>query len=146
VLLMIDVAVYQQYRFHLSGFIWELLIEGGDEVISLSWYTLLMATLQVLAVAIACTVIALLSTRLAKRHLRWAAYAGGVWLAALLVSQSIHMWRDANYDTTVPSYSVHWPLYYPLTAKRFFHRFGWVDTQAVREQSLNMSRPSNSHL
>lgn len=146
VLLMIDVAVYQQYRFHLSGFIWELLIEGGDEVISLSWYTLLMATLQVLAVAIACTAIALLSTRLAKRHLRWAAYASGVWLAALLVSQSIHMWRDANYDTTVPSYSVHWPLYYPLTAKRFFHRFGWVDTQAVREQSLNMSRPSNSHL
>ncbi|ELO1812945.1 DUF3413 domain-containing protein [Vibrio fluvialis] len=146
VLLLIDVAVYQQYRFHLSGFIWELLLQGGDEVISLSWYTIAIAALQVLGVAVACLVIALMSNYLAKRSLRWMVGASVIWLASLLVSQSIHMWRDAHYDTTVPSYSVHWPLYYPLTGKRLLDKLGLVDTQTVREQSLTLPRPSHSHL
>lgn len=146
VLLIVDVQVYQQYRFHLSGFVWELLIEGGDEVISLSWYTLLMAGMIVLGLGLASLVVSVLSSKLARTQLRWTRYACAIWFACLLTSQSIHMWRDANYDSVVPSYSYHWPLYYPLTAKRFFHKMGWIDIQAAREENLTLAQPQSSNL
>ncbi|WDE05347.1 DUF3413 domain-containing protein [Thalassomonas viridans] len=36
-LLLTDTFVYQQYRFHLNAMVLELLIGGGNEILSFSW-------------------------------------------------------------------------------------------------------------
>lgn len=54
--------------------------------------------------------------------------------------------KDATYDSEIPSYSYHWPLYYPLTAKRFFDQLGVVDAQSARRQQVDFHAPTSSTL
>ncbi|ENM5925013.1 DUF3413 domain-containing protein [Vibrio mimicus] len=144
ILLLVDIEVYQQYRFHLSGFVWDLLLHGGEQVISVSWYTLVMASLIVMIVGLAQWLMMKLAHHVQRSRL--IGMACGLWLLALLSSQMIHAWKDATYDSEIPSYSYHWPLYYPLTAKRFFDQLGVVDAQAARRQQVDFHAPSSSAL
>ncbi|KQB06687.1 DUF3413 domain-containing protein [Vibrio metoecus] len=144
ILLMVDIEVYQQYRFHLSGFVWDLLLHGGQQVISVSWYTLVIASLIVLIIGFAQWLIMKLA-----HHIQSPRFIGVVcslWLLALISSQMLHAWKDATYDSEIPSYSYHWPLYYPLTAKRFFNQLGVVDAQAARRQQVDFHAPTSSAL
>lgn len=146
VLLVIDVEVYQQYRFHLSGFIWELLWSGNGEVISLSWYTLSVASAIIAGLGQLSYLTLRLANLLSHRSV-WPLAAGfTVWFSALLFSQGIHAWKDAQYDAVIPSYSYHWPLYYPLTSKSFFYTHGIVEPQEARQQSLDLKQPVHSTL
>lgn len=144
ILLLVDIEVYQQYRFHLSGFVWDLLLHGGEQVISVSWYTLVMASLIVMIVGLAQWLVMKLTHHVQRSRL--IGMACGLWLLALLSSQMIHAWKDATYDSEIPSYSYHWPLYYPLTAKRFFDQLGVVDAQAARSQQVDFHAPTSSTL
>ncbi|EGR0743227.1 DUF3413 domain-containing protein [Vibrio cholerae] len=144
ILLMVDIEVYQQYRFHLSGFVWDLLLHGGQQVISVSWYTLAMAGFIVFVVGFAQWLIMKLAQRI--QHSRGVRWVSAVWLLSLLSSQFIHAWKDATYDNEIPSYSYHWPLYYPLTAKRFFDQLGVVDAQSARRQQVDFHAPTSSTL
>ncbi|EOW2076140.1 DUF3413 domain-containing protein [Vibrio mimicus] len=144
ILLLVDIEVYQQYRFHLSGFVWDLLLHGGEQVISVSWYTLVMASLIVMIVGLAQWLVMKLAHHVQRSRL--IGMSCGLWLMALLSSQMIHAWKDATYDSEIPSYSYHWPLYYPLTAKRFFDQLGVVDAQAARSQQVDFHAPTSSAL
>ncbi|QXC57806.1 DUF3413 domain-containing protein [Vibrio mimicus] len=144
ILLLIDIEVYQQYRFHLSGFVWDLLLHGGEQVISVSWYTLVMASLIVMIVGLAQWLVMKLAQHIQSPRLIGAVCS--LWLLALLSSQMIHAWKDATYDSEIPSYSYHWPLYYPLTAKRFFDQLDVVDAQAARRQQVDFHAPTSSAL
>ncbi|MFG0604372.1 DUF3413 domain-containing protein [Vibrio mimicus] len=144
ILLLIDIEVYQQYRFHLSGFVWDLLLHGGEQVISVSWYTLVIASLIVLVIGFAQWLIVKLAQHIQSPRLIGAVCS--LWLLALISSQILHAWKDATYDSEIPSYSYHWPLYYPLTAKRFFDQLGVVDAQAARSQQVDFHAPTSSAL
>lgn len=144
ILLMVDIEVYQQYRFHLSGFVWDLLLHGGQQVISVSWYTLVIASLIVLVIGFAQWLIMKLAHHIQSP--RFIGVVGSLWLLALISSQMLHAWKDATYDSEIPSYSYHWPLYYPLTAKRFFNQLGVVDAQAARRQQVDFHAPTSSAL
>lgn len=100
ILLMVDIEVYQQYRFHLSGFVWDLLLHGGQQVISVSWYTLAMAGFIVFVVGFAQWLIMKLAQRI--QHSRGVRWVSAVWLLSLLSSQFIHAWKDATYDSEIP--------------------------------------------
>ncbi|WP_195707020.1 DUF3413 domain-containing protein [Vibrio metoecus] len=144
ILLMVDIEVYQQYRFHLSGFVWDLLLHGGQQVISVSWYTLVIASLIVLVIGFAQWLIMKLAQHIQSPRLIGAVCS--LWLLALISSQMIHAWKDATYDSEIPSYSYYWPLYYPLTAKRFFNQLGVVDAQTARNQQVVFHAPTSSTL
>lgn len=144
ILLMVDIEVYQQYRFHLSGFVWDLLLHGGQQVISVSWYTLVIASLIVLVIGFAQWLIMKLAQHVQSPRL--IGVVCSLWLLALISSQMIHAWKDATYDSEIPSYNYHWPLYYPLTAKRFFNQLGVVDAQAARSQQVDFHAPTSSTL
>lgn len=51
-LLLLDTVVYQQFRFHLSGFVFELIVGGGTEIFSFSWHTWAVGGIAVLALAL----------------------------------------------------------------------------------------------
>ncbi|SUB70393.1 Inner membrane protein yejM [Pluralibacter gergoviae] len=61
-------------------------------------------------------------------------------LLALIGSQSIHAWEDANYHRVIPNYSDTFPLYYPLTAKDTLIRWGLVDAAKVDAERRRASK------
>jgi len=114
-LLLLDTFVYAQYRFHLSGFILDLLINAGTDVFSFSWL--------MWALAIAGVIVMLAAQWVALHLLRKKPFPKGtartvfsVSFVALLGVHGWHAWAEANYDPRVTSVTRHIPVYHPATA------------------------------
>lgn len=138
-LLGLDTVVYDQYRFHLNGFVWDLLTgPGAHEIFHLSRLSILALCVLALVMAFTTILCINLAARLARNKYargfsRWI-FAG--WISALLIGQSMHVWYEARYDTEIAGITRHIPLYYPLTAKRAQVELGWLDPSTVREQQF----------
>lgn len=130
--LLLDTYIFSLYRFHLSGFVLELLLTGGGDVFQFSlkaWLTLL----ALISVALGIEwLLWLLAGRLPKLKRYAQAFALGC--VALLSANLWHAWADANYHTDIPNYTRYFPAYYPLTAKRQMAKLGLTDPQAIRDQ------------
>ncbi|SDG47791.1 hypothetical protein SAMN05216571_11521 [Onishia taeanensis] len=130
-LLLLDTLVYDQYRFHLSGFILDLLLNAGGDVFSFSWVAISITLAGILAMLVLQGV---LGRMLKKRGTRGASrIAFALTVLALLGVHGWHAWADAFYDQKITAMTRHFPLFYPATAKRFFIEQGWVDAQEVRD-------------
>jgi len=146
-LLLLDTLIYDQYRFHLSGFIWQLLTgPGAGEIIQLSWLTFLIAGLLLIAI-IFIVLLALSIASWCARSIRIRGkgpYLFTIWFLATLISQGMHVWFEAHYDSEVTSITRHLPSYYPLTGKRFLVSNGWLDPDKAREEgSVNTNLSIN---
>ena len=145
-LLIGDTLVYAQYRFHITGFIFDMLIQAGDDVIAVSWFTWLI-TLSTLPGTYA--VFWLLNAKLWKHieHPKWAPLKWvylAVFFVSLLGSNAIHLVSDAQYDQRITSLVRHIPLFSPATAKEALLSGGWIDAQSIRANSQQFNHTSGS--
>ena len=130
-ILLLDTFVFDLYRFHLSSFVLDLLLNAGTDVFSFSLTSWLMA-LGALAAML------LLQSGLwwlAQRVGRWKHYAltFSMSFLALLTVNLWHAWADANYRTDVTAYTKNFPYFYPVTAKRLMADLGLTDPQQLRK-------------
>ncbi|PJE78724.1 Inner membrane protein YejM [invertebrate metagenome] len=143
-LLLTDTMVYDQLRFHLNGFVFEYLWDGHNQIIVLSWMTWLTIIGFVFILIMIQCVLAYWASRQASMKI-----CGGMLmmiLACLSTSQFLHAWKDAHYDALITGYTPHFPLYYPLTAKKTLARWRWVNGEEAREESLKVVQPKKHHL
>jgi membrane-anchored protein YejM (alkaline phosphatase superfamily) len=133
-LLLIDTEVFAQYRFHLSSFIFDLLVHAGSEIFAFGWETWLTAVVVIImtiGVELCLVWLSLLMVRRSRYGLGW-----GVAAIAVIAQLGMHTWHayaDAAYDRHVTALDRALPLYYPATAKRFFARHGLIDLQKMRD-------------
>jgi len=135
--LLLDYVVYSQFRVHLNKVMLDLVIGGGKEIFDLAWQNYLIALICVIGVFVLQALIAgFVWVFIIKRTRRMAGpvvvMVGLIFLAA---GHMIHAWADANYYSPVTAMGRHFPLYYPLTAKRLLQKYGWVDLAKSRTQS-----------
>lgn len=131
-ILVIDTFVYDQFRFHISSFVIELILGAGGDVFQFSWVTW--------ALVVGGAVVAFLLHLFAANwlwykslKLRYVALGFVFGFISLLSVHAWHAWADANHDTKITATSPHLPLYYGLTAKRYFVQQGWIDPQNLRK-------------
>lgn len=138
VLLAVDTQVFEQFRFHLNGFVFTLFFAGGD-TIEFSWLTWLIA---IGISALLAALLILFGWLAARRQFTTRCVRRGyaIILLALAGSQGIHAWEDANYHRVIPNYSDTFPLYYPLTAKDTLIRWGLVDAAKVEAERRRASK------
>ncbi len=137
-LLAVDTTVYQQYRFHLSGFVWELLTgPGAGEIIKLSWFTIAVIVVVLISMVLVSAWILSFSAWCiaAKSVAGKGKYVFLVWFVSLISSQLMHIWYEAHYEPEVTGVTRHFPLYYPATAQRDLVKYGLIDPDQVRAQS-----------
>ena len=136
-LLFIDVKVYDLYRFHLSAFVWQLLVgDNAGQIFNFSWVTISVVVLVGIGALLVLIALWYVSYRIVRgRYLR---YVGVIialsWLLILVASQVMHAWYNAKYDARIARLNLHLPLYYPLTAKRLLDRTGIINASASRTQ------------
>ncbi|MEY8247382.1 MAG: DUF3413 domain-containing protein [Bermanella sp.] len=148
ILLIGDTLVYAQYRFHITGFIFDMLWQAGDDVIAVSWFTWLI-TLSILAASYGAywwlnrtlwaNIEAPIFSRLTVPYL-------ALFFVCLLGSNLIHLVADAEYDQRVTSLVRHVPMFSPATAKKALLNGGWVDEQSIHANRQNMSHKSGSQV
>ena len=144
-LLVGDTFIYDQFRFHLSGFIIELAIGAGLSIFGLTWVTwLYMILFQFLIVGL-CTWISVRIFKWSPR--RWLSRGfWSVYIIAFLISNSWHIWADGPSNSKITAIGLHLPFYSGLTAKRFLMNQGWVNHQLIRQnKEIQIKQDSSSN-
>ncbi|EKE67849.1 sulfatase-like hydrolase/transferase [Gallaecimonas xiamenensis] len=126
----VDLEVFEQYRFHLSPFVFDLFFSEPGEVISFSWLTWLAGIAAMLGCLFICVGLWHFS------RARWPSWPAWTLVAlCFLSSQLWHAVADARADSRITVLTRNLPAYQPLTAKRFMVKHGWAkahtETQAL---------------
>ncbi|MET2948350.1 DUF3413 domain-containing protein [Vibrio owensii] len=144
IMLKVDILVFQQYKLHINGLLIRMFFEGGRDVFEISWmsWLIFISDIALLAIGLACTV--WLANKLAKSRAKFVIVA--VWFSLLLSTQVIHAYKNALYDDEVSQFSNNWPLYYPLTARKFIYRHHLVDENMASQNRVELKNIESSSL
>ena len=126
-LLVMDSIVFAQHRFHIDPFTAALF-----DASTWSLGAVLLLVFGALFVVLSANASRLAGTRSATSRRVLIA----VPFVLLLLGHAMHAWADARYDGRVTAYARYLPFYYPLTAKRYLARAGWVDPETARKARL----------
>jgi membrane-anchored protein YejM (alkaline phosphatase superfamily) len=135
---LIDGMIYAQYRFHINGFVLDMLFsEGAGDIFQFnaSIYLKLIAAFAVLVLAayglwIGCKRIA------CKWHSAATWSASLLLVAALLFSNGFHAYAAVVKIPSVIRSAPAVPYYFPLTANRFLHKMGVVSKETLTTSTL----------
>ncbi|KIF48934.1 hydrolase [Vibrio owensii 47666-1] len=144
IMLKVDILVFQQYKLHINGLLIRMFFEGGRDVFEISWmsWLIFISDITLLAIGLACTV--WLANKLAQSRAKFVIVA--VWFSLLLSTQVIHAYKNALYDDEVSQFSNNWPLYYPLTARKFIYRHHLVDETIASQNRVELKNIESSSL
>jgi len=139
-LVFIDYAVFNLYRFHLNSMVWNMLTGGAMEEI----FVFDLTNIATVGFIIGIIVLIQLGIQFYIRY-RYSKpeRLSGWWIFGLVLviqitGQSIYAWSDAWYRTEIISQSRFVPLPQSVTIKRFLRRHGWTPNIPER-QTLNSS-------
>ncbi|MDA0380793.1 DUF3413 domain-containing protein [Vibrio owensii] len=144
IMLKVDILVFQQYKLHINGLLIRMFFEGGRDVFEISWmsWLIFISDIALLAIGLACTV--WLANKLAQSRAKFVIVA--LWFSLLLSTQVIHAYKNALYDDEVSQFSNNWPLYYPLTARKFIYRHHLVDENMASQNRVELKNIESSSL
>lgn len=144
IMLKVDILVFQQYKLHINGLLIRMFFEGGRDVFEISWmsWLIFISDIAMLAIGLACTV--WLANKLAQSRAKFLIVA--LWFGLLLSTQVIHAYKNALYDDEVSQFSNNWPLYYPLTARKFIYRYHLVDENMASQNRVELKNIESSSL
>lgn len=138
-LLVLDSLVFDQYRFHINGFIISLLVNDKDgQIFDFSFSSQLIVVAGVAAILL---VQWLMSGLIWKKlpQLQQFIRIRYVMPAMLLVTFSshfIHAYADALYLFDVTKQARFYPVHYPTTANRLLENWGVSDPEAAEREEL----------
>ncbi|NVK38431.1 MAG: DUF3413 domain-containing protein [Gammaproteobacteria bacterium] len=145
VLLIADTFVYAQYRFHITGFVLEMLIQGGSQIIDLSWVTWGIIAGSLTGIYLVFRKVSNWLWQnshhplISKHKSKYLA----VFFACLLGSNVLHLWADAQYDQRITALVRHVPMYSPATAKEALLSSGFLDAESIRENRHEFKLPTS---
>lgn len=138
-LIAIDTFVFSQYRFHISPFLIQMIIDAGDQVIGFSftmWLTLFFGILLLLIFEYGLAILVWNYQEILQNFLKPKLLLTSL-IALYLTSHFIHMYADANYDRSVTTLTRYYPLLNPATAKKFMIKQGWASQ--ITDNDINTS-------
>lgn len=142
-ILIIDTMVFSQYRFHLNIAVLEMIFSG--QMVSFpveAWLSVIVAAIVLFSLQF--VLIKHLEKSPAYTQYGWGRGLAISIFAALLVTNSIHIWAAANAYQPVTQIKRYLPLFYPATANSFMRKRGWIDEEAVaRQKEMTLNRNSD---
>lgn len=131
VYLLLDIKVYEIYRFHLNGFVWDMVTGAGfSQIFVLDWSIIIKCTLVVLAIALAYAGIFVASRRInQQRELKWKWFIG-VGLMLLVGANGLHAWAAASQHSSILNAAQCYPAHYPLTMTSMLTKMGVTSSSA----------------
>ncbi|WP_107851615.1 DUF3413 domain-containing protein [Oceanimonas marisflavi] len=132
-LLLVDTQVFSLFGFHLNPSVWRLLLDQAQAESAPGWGWL-FAWVPVLF---------LVELWLGAWLWRWSRGRSRSLsrpltlplLVCFFLTHSVHIWADATLYTPITLQKANFPLSYPMTAKSFLIKQGWLDEEEYRERS-----------
>ena len=132
-LLLLDTYAYQNLHLHITPLVWDMLLNNDKSNLNTQWQYLFIVV----------PVIFLLQLSLSEwvwNKLRKLAHKqvgrpfAILFSVAFIGSHLIHTWADASAYGPVTAQRATFPLSYPMTARSFLEKHGFIDREALAKQ------------
>lgn len=135
-LLLIDTQIYKEFKFHINPVIWEILFQQAQSKSELNW-SLLFVCVPVFFCAELLFSYYGWKIQFRRRPKQLGKSLVGIFLICFLLNHLTHIWADANLYTPITEQKANFPLSYPMTARSFLAKHGWLDMNAYRQAQQN---------
>ena len=132
-LLLVDTQVFSLFKFHLNPTVWRLLLDQAqaEEASGWGWLFVWVPLLFLFELWLAAWL-----WRWSQRRRRSLALPLALpLLVSFFLTHSVHIWADALVYTPITNQKANFPLSYPMTAKSFLIKQGWLDADQYRQLS-----------
>ncbi|OCG15247.1 hypothetical protein A9G24_05490 [Gilliamella sp. App6-5] len=136
-LLIIDIEVFSHFRMHLNLSIWQLF--SSQKVSYLS--TVFIAIPFVLLIEILFSLWSWKKLRSLNKRKCYAKPVVIFFIICFVASHLIHSWADANFYRPITMQRSSLPLSYPLTARHFLERYGFIKENGYRDRVAQEGNP-----
>ncbi|WP_221366380.1 DUF3413 domain-containing protein [Aeromonas caviae] len=134
VLLLIDTQVFQLFKFHLNGQVWQLLLDQAQTEEGSIWSIIFVAVPAIFLLQLLLS--AYVWRKINKRKRRQ--YGNQVGLALLvcfILTHLVNSWADATLYQPITMQRANFPLSYPMTARSFLAKHGWLDLEQYEKKA-----------
>ncbi len=134
-LLGLDSMIFSQFRYHLSPFVFKLVFgKNATDVFQFSGTTIFLVFLKIMGLLVLQILILYIAKKIVTKNVRLRTkLLSWVFIVSLLFTHVVYAWADASYYRPITQISHVYPLFHPLTAKRFLTENGFVDPEKARK-------------
>ena len=132
-LLLVDSQVFSLFKFHLNPTVWRLLLEQAQTEQASGWGWLFMWVPILFFFELWLAGWCWRWSQRRRRSLTWPLAVP--LLVCFFLTHSLHIWADAYVYAPITEQKADFPLSYPMTAKRFLIKQGWLDEDQYKQLS-----------
>lgn len=132
-LLAIDSEIFKLYNLHINPIIFEILLSKSEQELHASWqgFFIFIPFIFLLELLIS----GLIWHKLRKLgRFKLGPIVAIFFLMCFLVGHLLHMWADAAVYRPITAQKANFPLSYPMTARTFLTKHGWLDQKAFEQR------------
>ncbi|RXJ73604.1 hydrolase [Veronia nyctiphanis] len=132
-MLLVDIYAYENLHLHFNLLVWELLISGENTTINTHWQTLFIVVPVIFLFEVGISEWIWRNLRKLSRK-KVGFPIAMVFALCFAGSHLIHIWADAFLYSPVTSQRSNFPLSYPMTAKTFMEKHGFLNRQEYQKR------------
>ena len=136
-LLLIDVEVFSHFRMHLNLSIWQLFTSDKTSFLNRAFISIPF----ILLIEILFSIWSWKKLRSLSKRKRFARPVVIGFILCFISSHLIHIWADANFYRPITMQRSSLPLSYPLTARHFLERYGFIEENGYRNRAIQEGNP-----
>ncbi|UBO72723.1 DUF3413 domain-containing protein [Aeromonas rivuli] len=145
VLLLIDTQVFRLFKFHLNGQVWQLLLEQAQTEQGSIWSIIFVAVPTIFLLQLLLS--AYVWRKINKRKRRqYGSHVGLALLGCFILTHVVNSWADATLYQPITMQKANFPLSYPMTAKSFLAKHGWLDLDQYEKEAQSQDGDGESRL
>ena len=149
-LLLVDSEVFLRFNLHLSSLVWNLLVNPENGELSRNWQIFFVPMPLILLVQMLFSRWSWQKLRSLERQ-KWLKAVGVFFVCTFSATHLIYAWADAYLYRPITMQRSNFPLSYPMTARSFFEKHGFLDkaeyaqrlAQEGRLDALAIDYPKN---
>lgn len=136
-ILLIDTQVFAEFNFHLSSLVWNLLVNPENGELARSWQIFFAFMPLILLTEMLFSRWSWYKLRSLNRQ-KWRTWIAPIFFSCFIATHLIYTWADAFFYRPITMQKSNFPLSYPMTARTFLEKHGFLDkqeyAQTIRQQ------------
>ncbi|MCW9698976.1 DUF3413 domain-containing protein [Avibacterium sp. 20-129] len=139
-LLLVDTEVFARFNFHLSSLVWNLLVNPDNGELSRNWQLFFVPMPIILLIQMLFSRWSWEKLRSLERQ-KWLKGVGVFFVCTFIATHLIYAWADAFIYRPITMQKSNFPLSYPMTARSFLEKHGFLDKNQYSQTLEQEGRP-----
>lgn len=144
-LLLVDTEVFKQFSLHLSPLVWDLLVNPEEGELTRKWQVLFVPMPLLLLVEMLYSRWCWQKLRSFSRQ-KWGKYVACFFVVSFTATHLIYAWADMNAYRPITAQRANYPLSYPMTARNFLEKHGFIDRDEFNQEIEESGRLDTFYL